>query len=122
MRCRTTLAKSVLGVLVGVLLCCFDGQTAYALDGKELATTCGDEQNPIRRSLCIGYITGVSETLTTVLPVSGICAPAGLSPGQLRTTVTTHLADHPESLSRPAVGVIWTALVEAWPCAGMKPQ
>jgi hypothetical protein len=105
---------------LALLFCFVPWQRAAALDSAELVTACADEQSQIRRGLCVGYISGVSETLTSVLQVSGICAPDAVTAEQVESVVRRYLDAHPEQMRKPAVAAVWSALVAAWPCPGMK--
>lgn len=93
---------------------------AQALDGKSLMTLCQDEQDQMGRALCLGYVLGVTEAVTSLVPSSGVCAPEGLGPGDLRQAVSTYVDAHPQALAKPAVSLVWSAIVAAWPCPGMK--
>lgn len=95
-------------------------QPVHAFDGKQLTALCDEKSNSFERGVCIGYITGVSESLTRVLQFSGICGPAGITTDQVGQVVAKYLHNHPETLNESAVNVVWSALVKAWPCPGMK--
>ncbi|MDX1489154.1 MAG: Rap1a/Tai family immunity protein [Acidiferrobacterales bacterium] len=94
-------------------------QCAYALSGDDLVGVCTDKDKT-REALCVGYVSGVSETLTSVLQTSGICAPDSVSLGKLITVVVDHINAHPEKRQSSAVPLVWSALVDTWPCPGMK--
>jgi hypothetical protein len=94
-------------------------QCAYALSGDDLVGVCTDKDET-REALCVGYVSGVSETLTNVLQTSGICAPDSVSLGKLITVVVDYINAHPEKRQSSAVPLVWSALVDAWPCPGMK--
>ncbi len=93
---------------------------AHALSGDDLATVCTAKDDKTREALCVGYVSGVSETLTSVLQTSGICAPDSVSLGKLMTIVIEYIDAHPEKRQGSAVPLVWSALVDAWPCPGMK--
>jgi hypothetical protein len=95
-------------------------QCAHALSGDDLAAVCTAKEDMTREALCVGYVSGVSETLTSVLQTSGICAPDSVSIGKLITTVVDYIDAHPEKRQNSAVPLVWSALVDAWPCPGMK--
>ncbi len=92
---------------------------AHALSGDDLTRVCTDK-DATREALCVGYVSGVSETLTSVLQTSGICAPDSVSLGKLITVVVDYIDAHPEKRHSSAVPLVWSALVDAWPCPGMK--
>jgi hypothetical protein len=102
------------------LMFCTAIPTASALQGEELANLCSDDKDKFKQGFCVGYLTGVSETLTGVLKTSGICAPKELTFEKLITAVATYSSNHEEKRRGPAVGMVWSALVETWPCPGMK--
>ena len=103
-----------------VLMLCAVIPTASALQGEELAGVCSDDKDRFKQGLCVGYLTGVSETLTGVLQASGICAPKDMTFEKLLTAVATYSRDHEDKRHGPAVTLVWSALVDAWPCPGMK--
>jgi hypothetical protein len=94
--------------------------TASALQGEELAGVCSDDKDKFKQGFCVGYLSGVSETLTGVLQTSGICAPKDITIEKLLTTVATYSSNHEDKRRGPAVSLVWSALVDAWPCPGMK--
>ncbi len=93
---------------------------AHALEGKALIAVCQDERDQVSRALCLGYVLGATEAVTSVVPSSGVCAPEGLAPGDLREAVSNYANAHPEALAKSAVSLVWSAIVAAWPCPGMK--
>ena len=95
-------------------------QPVYALSGGDLVSVCTDKEDKTREALCVGYLTGVSETLTRVLQTSGICAPDGITLDTLITTVVDYINKHPHKRQDSAVSLVWSALVDHWPCPGMK--
>lgn len=119
MSCERPL-KRISTVLLVLLLFLGLWAPVHALDGKELASLCDKKKNPYERGVCIGYTLGVAETLTQVLQYSGVCGPEGATTGQLRPAVVKYLNDHPQHLQESAVNLVWSALVDAWPCPGMK--
>jgi hypothetical protein len=105
--------------LIAIGLCVL-WQPAFALDGKDLAEVCADKEMLVKRGVCIGYITGVAESISRVAPASGFCGPDNLTPTELETVVVKYLDQHRQSLDQPAVNLVWQALVAAWPCPGAK--
>ena len=116
LRIRDNIIRWVL--LVSVF--CVAIPTASALQGEELAGVCSDDKDKFKQGFCVGYLTGVSETLTGVLQTSGICAPKDITIEKLITTVATYSSNHEDKRRGPAVNLVWSALVDAWPCPGMK--
>lgn len=106
-------------LLVAVALGGATWQSAHAFSGDDLTRVCTDKDKT-REALCVGYVSGVSETLTSVLQTSGICAPDSVSLGKLITVVVDYVNAHPEERQGSAVPLVWSALVDAWPCPGMK--
>ncbi len=115
-RIRNNIVRSVLVAL----MFCAAIPTASALQGEELAGVCSDDKDKFKQGFCVGYLSGVSETLTGVLQTSGICAPKDLTIEKLITAVATYSSNHDDKRRGPAVSLVWSALVDAWPCPGMK--
>jgi Rap1a immunity proteins len=109
-----------IGLAFVVLTFCATMQQAYALQGEELAGVCSDDKDKFKQGFCVGYLSGVSETLTSVLQSSGICAPKDLTIEKLITTVANYSSNHADKRRGPGVSLVWSALVDAWPCPGMK--
>lgn len=106
-------------VLVTLMFCALI-PTASALQGEELAGVCSDDKDRFKQGFCVGYLSGVSETLTSVLQTSGICAPKDITIEKLITAVATYSNNHEDKRKGPAVSLVWSALVASWPCTGMK--
>jgi hypothetical protein len=117
---RRGTCNNIAGLVFVVLMFCAAMQPAYALQGEELTGVCGDDKDKFKQGFCIGYLTGVSETLTSVLQTSGICAPSEITIEKLITTVASYASSHTDKRRGPGVGLVWSALVDAWPCPGMK--
>ena len=118
---RVSGSKGVLAVLL--LIGTVGGgawESAHALSGDDLAAVCTAKDNKSREALCVGYVSGVSETLTSVVRTSGICAPDNVALGKLITIVVDYIKASPEKRQSSAVMLVWSALVDAWPCPGMK--
>lgn len=112
-------APSFTGLPLAILLL-VASMPAHALDGKALQNLCQDKEDRMSEALCLGYVTGVTEAVTRVLQSSGVCAPQGLTPANLKDAVAKYMQAHPQELEKPAANMVWSALVEAWPCPGMK--
>lgn len=112
--------NNLIHVILLLSLLCAAIPTASALQGEELAGVCSDDKDKFKQGFCVGYLTGVSETLTGVLQTSGICAPKDLTIEKLITVVATYSSNHADKRKGPGVSLVWSALVDAWPCPGMK--
>lgn len=117
---RRRIRKNVIKLVLLALMFSTAVPSALALQGEELATVCSDDKDKFKQGLCVGYLTGVSETLTSVLKTSGICAPKDVTFEKLITAVATYSSNHEDKRRGPAVSLVWSALVDAWPCPGMK--
>ena len=117
---RCQIRNNIIKVVLLVLIYCLATPTAFALQGEELAGVCSDDKDKFKQGFCVGYLTGVSETLTGVLQTSGICAPKDVTIEKLITAVATYSSNHDDKRQGPAVNLVWSALVDAWPCPGMK--
>ena len=93
------------------------GKSFYT--GKWLLEKC-DEKYGHRLDACLGYITGVHDTVATLAHWEGfaeyMCTPKGVTSGQFRLVVMKHLNKHPEELHLNAGGLVLNALSEAFPC------
>jgi Rap1a immunity proteins len=117
---RRRIRDNIIRLLLLVLMFCAAIPTASALQGEELAGVCSDDKDKFKQGFCVGYLTGVSETLTGVLQTSGICVPKDLTFEKLITAVAAYSSSHEDKRRGPAVSLVWSALVDAWPCPGMK--
>src|SRR4051812_48053144 len=91
------------------------------LAGNGLLEHC--ESNEARlREICLGYITGVSDAITTssdqgltFLRVRA-CIPPAATAGQTRDVILRSIRAHPETRHFNAADLAARALAEAWPC------
>jgi hypothetical protein len=70
---------------------------------------------------CIGYVTGIMDTIEMWNAVdkngSMVCLPnGGISPEQGIRVVVKYLKDHPEKLHLASNGLVWEAFLKAFPC------
>jgi hypothetical protein len=117
---RRRIHHNIIKLVLLASMICAAIPTASALQGEELAGVCSDDKDKFKQGFCIGYLTGVSETLTGVLQTSGICAPKDLTIEKLITAVATYSSNHADKRKGPGVSLVWSALVDTWPCPGMK--
>ena len=83
------------------------------------AAASGKAERDYHLGLCIGFIKGVTNTLSEQR-LGDICPPDDLTNEGLKDVIVTWLRKHPEFLSAPAVGAVVSATTEAFPC-GKKP-
>jgi len=89
------------------------------ITGRSLYDDCA-APSAARQAHCIGFITGVSDTLAYMeadSPAPLLCIPDEIEAGRLRDVVTRYLAAHPSLLNLSASSLAAKALVGAWPCA-----
>jgi hypothetical protein len=78
-----------------------------ALDGKELLKTCTNF-DVMSQTFCLGYITGIADTLGPKSGSSLVCIASGGRPDQLRRAIVKYLRDHPENGFDSADILSWT--------------
>ena len=75
-------------------------------------------------SHCLGFISGVDDSLTYVELQGGTkvpyCKPSGVNVGQEARIANKYMNDHPEKLNLPGVTLVINALREAYPCENKK--
>jgi hypothetical protein len=84
--------------------------------GNTLKQKCGGAG--ITEGVCIGYIEGVADVLSsgTVLHGFKACFPVDLITGQLLDVVKNWIERNPEKLHYSAPGLVASALSSAFPC------
>jgi Rap1a immunity proteins len=73
----------------------------------------------IQRDRCIGYVAGSVDTWQNSFAAFGVklfCAPSGLTQGQAADVFAKYLIDHPEKRHMAASDLVFSAMVEAFPC------
>ena len=85
--------------------------SAQFLNGNELLTKC-TSPDAIQRMDCLGYVSGVTDTLATVT----VCPPQGVSRGQVQDMVVQFLSSVPAERHRPADVLVGSLLSSTWPC------
>lgn len=79
------------------------------------AAASGKAEREYHLGLCIGFIKGVTNTLSEQR-LGDICPPDDLTNEGLKDVVVAWLRKHPEFLDAPAVGAVVSATTEAFPC------
>lgn len=85
------------------------------------AAASGEAERDYHLGLCIGFIKGVTNTLSEQR-LGDICPPDDLTNEDLKDVVVAWLRQHPELLSAPAVGAVVSATAEAFPCEAIPTQ
>lgn len=108
--------------LIGMGLALFNAtfvqaQNGSFVGGNELYKWC---TTPQAEGLCFSYIKGVSDLIDTFQETNksakAICVPNGVTISQMKDIVMKRLVQHPEIRHLSASSIVWTALVEVWPC------
>jgi hypothetical protein len=87
----------------------------YWKTGNTIKAECGSS-SLVEKSLCLGYITGVSD----VFKDTSICYPKGVTAGQIESIVIKYLNEHPDRLHYSADSLVLDALGKAFPCKVKK--
>lgn len=88
------------------------GRVLFFVNGDQLLQNCQD-----RGPECVGYITGVADTLEMVAPsLTSICRPSTVEFEQIVDVLISWLTEHPAERHRPAAALAGLAFGEAWPC------
>jgi hypothetical protein len=85
------------------------------------AAASGKAERDYHLGLCIGFIKGVTNTLSEQR-LGDICPPDDLTNDGLKDVVVTWLQRHPEFLGAPAVGAVVSATTDAFPCEATPSQ
>jgi len=109
---------------------------AQQVSGNSLYGACQSDEG-IKLGFCIGFIIGAIEgesfgasiVFMRTQPESttqevndminafmGHCIPTDASNQQLHDVIMRYLGDHPEQRHLPARGLVWNAMIEAFPC------
>lgn len=80
----------------------------------------GQPERDFHLGLCIGFIKGVTNTLSEQR-LGEICPPDELTNDGLKDVVVAWLRKHPEFLEAPAVGAVVSATTEAFACKAEMP-
>jgi len=94
---------------------------AQFYDGNRLYTVCRASEQSYEVGGCVGFIVGVSDTLSASKnqrkPNRRICLPRRTTQEQLRKVVVDYLALVPQLRSYDAAVLVELALRTAYPCA-----
>jgi hypothetical protein len=88
------------------------GQASF-YSAQEIKDMCRKNEARFGDGLCMGFIMGVHDLASGS---NEVCAPKGVTIGQVMDVVKKYLNDHPEKGHYSADSVIWIALQEVWPC------
>lgn len=102
-------------LLVAATMVCASANAAF-IDGNKLLTEMRSE-SAIGRSLALGYVLGVADTMDGMF----FCLPANATSGQVRDVVQTWLTSNPSQRHNSGDLLIAAALKTVWPCAD-KPK
>jgi hypothetical protein len=80
------------------------------LNGYELKELC---ENPKERGLCVGYVTGVADSM---IYENIFCIPSSSAHERFTLIVKNYLSEHPGKLHIHAGILVLDALKEAFPC------
>ena len=68
-------------------------------------------------AICMGYVTGIYDTLVATNAQNGICTGSGgVTVGQIQEITKKYFNEHPEKLHFTAQFLVRSALREAFPC------
>lgn len=115
--------------LVGVLGCEAALAKDLKYDGNELLAQCqsyirmmdGEKNlNYIEAGACSGFVQGVNGTVQFYSEVLQkdykYCLSDGVTNAQLVRIVVKYAKDNPKLLNRERTGLVWSALMDAFPC------
>jgi len=129
---------TIAALVIGLIL--LSSHTAFCDgDGNELLSQCNtaiamlddakgssDPTNTAHMGFCFGLMRGVMglngyyQNLYNQIEYKGVllfCIPeSGIRNGQAARIVIKHMNEHPERLHENAIGLVFTAFVEAFPC------
>lgn len=64
-----------------------------------------------------GYIAGIRDML---IDLEYICVPTGVNGSQIDAIVLKYINDNPTKWNKPASSLVWTPLIDAFPCKKKK--
>ena len=105
---------------VAVIMFCTTGWSKF-YDGNRLYTLCKADERAYDTGACVGFIAGVSDTLSASKnqrePSRRICLPRRTTQEELRQVVVDYLALVPQLRGYDANFLVELALRAAYPCA-----
>ena len=105
--------------MAAVVLVLLGKAQAGAITGNELFALCKDT-NGVGQVRCLEYIHGVSDMMVVMrYGEAGLnvpCFPETVDLFQRRDIVVRWLEEHPETRHEPALGEIWLAFLDVFPC------
>jgi hypothetical protein len=88
---------------------------AEFVTGNDLYTKCNSNA-PEDKFWCLGFVTGVFDTLPTGPKKGLVCPGPNVTAGQVHDVVVKNLQEHPTMRHLPAAFLVGTALGVAFPC------
>ncbi len=99
---------------------------AFFFDGYKLCDWCNVADEGSNKSMCTGFIGGVVDGQSNLRDLSGVdyvqigelkyCRPGSVTMNQIANIVLKYLIDTPEKRHFSAAGLIFFAMVRAFPC------
>ncbi len=93
---------------------------AVLVNGNELYDWCTSSSGNAKSSLCLGFIMGVLDTITTMQASKQahqqVCVPRGVTAGQARDVLLAYLNQKPQERHLAAASIVWVSMFQAWPC------
>lgn len=90
------------------------------VNGNEMLDWCTSSTSNAKHSLCLGFIMGVLDTITTMQATNQaqrqVCVPRGVTPGQAKDVYLAFLNQKPQERHLAAGSTVWVAMREVWPC------
>lgn len=80
--------------------------------GNNLYSDCTHE-SAVRRTMCMGYVTGVLDAVTGV----AVCHPPSVTVGQATDMVVQFMRQRPDLRNQAADAIVMAAMAAAFPCA-----
>jgi len=107
MRVRASVLMTVAAMIAGPA-------RAEFVTGNDLYTKCVSNA-PEDKFWCLGFVTGVFDTLPTG-PKGLVCPGPNVTAGQVHDVVVKNLQEHPTMRNLPAAFLVGAALGVAFPC------
>jgi hypothetical protein len=102
-------------LIAGVLMAPVFAHAGGFLTGNDLLRHM-DSESIGNRMHALGFVVGVHDTLSDEV----ICAPTGVTAGQLRDVVKKKLVENPEVRDMGAAVLVMVTLAGTYPCANKK--